>query len=52
MRQTAVYLIALTTMKLIVLTLFAIFPGMFLIGEWLLSWTEVGKDAGKVQIVL
>lgn len=39
-------------MKLVVVALFALFPGIFLIGEWLLSWTEVGKDSDNIQIVL
>lgn len=48
-RQAAVYVLALTTMKLLVVALFAIWPGIFKVGEWLLSWTG-GGDA--VQVIL
>lgn len=37
-RQAAVYMFALTTMKLIVVALFAVWPGVFRLGEWLLDF--------------
>jgi hypothetical protein len=46
-RQLLVYLSCLTVMKLVVLGLFAIWPGIFKIGEWLLSWLG-NKDAAQV----
>ncbi|KAI0701187.1 vacuolar membrane protein-domain-containing protein [Cytidiella melzeri] len=46
-RQLAVYLFALTTMKLIVLALFAATPGIFKAGEWLLSFLGT-SDAAQV----
>ena len=46
-RQLAVYLSCLTVMKLAVVGLFAVWPGIFKIGEWLLSWLGNG-DAAQV----
>ncbi|KAI0340748.1 hypothetical protein BDW22DRAFT_1359556 [Trametopsis cervina] len=46
-RQLAVYLIALTTMKLLVLALFAATPGIFKAGEWLLGFLGT-SDAAQV----
>ena len=46
-RQFAVYLSCLTVMKLVVVGLFALWPGIFKIGEWLLSWLGNG-DAAEV----
>ncbi|TFK55645.1 hypothetical protein OE88DRAFT_1622416, partial [Heliocybe sulcata] len=37
-RQAAVYVLAITTMKLLVIALFSLFPGIFQIGAWLLAW--------------
>ena len=48
-RQTAIYVIALTSMKLVVILLFAIWPGIIGVGQWLLSWTGGG---GSVQVIL
>lgn len=48
-RQAAVYVLCLLLMKVAVVILFAIWPGIFDIGEWLLSWT--GKS-DWVQVVL
>ncbi|KIO12408.1 hypothetical protein M404DRAFT_993402 [Pisolithus tinctorius Marx 270] len=42
-RQAAVYVFALTTMKLLVVALFAIWPGTFELGDWLLGWTNIGE---------
>ncbi|THH12270.1 hypothetical protein EW145_g114 [Phellinidium pouzarii] len=50
-RQAAVYVIALTTMKALVIGLFAAWPGIFGIGDWLLSWTG-GEDATQVIFVM
>lgn len=38
-------------MKLLVLGLFALFPGLVKIGEWLLSWTRRG-DKDILQVIL
>lgn len=38
LRQTTVYVLSLTTMKLLVVSLFAVWPGVFKVGEWLLSF--------------
>jgi hypothetical protein len=46
-RQAAVYVIALLSMKVVVVILIGSWDGMFTIGEWLLSWTE-----GPVQVIL
>jgi len=49
LRQAAVYVLSLTSMKLLVVGLFALYPGIVKIGEWLLSWTRTGdKDAFQV----
>lgn len=51
LRQAAVYVLALTTMKLLVVALFALYPGIFKIGDWLLSWTRSG-DHDAFQVIL
>lgn len=48
-RQLLVYVSCLTIMKLTVLGLFALWPGIFKIGEWLLSWLG---DGDGVQVIL
>ena len=48
-RQAVVYVLSLTTMKLLVVGLFAVWPGIVRIGTWLLSWTG-GGDA--VQVIV
>ncbi|KAF8897857.1 vacuolar membrane protein-domain-containing protein [Infundibulicybe gibba] len=51
-RQAAIYVLSLTTMKLLVLALFALFPAIFKLGEWLLSWTWAGEgDGDAVQVI-
>jgi len=50
-RQAAIYVLALTTMKLLVLALLILFPGIFKIGEWLLSWTWTG-EGDSLQVIL
>ena len=50
-RQAATYVVALTAMKLAVILLLVLFPGIFKIGEWLLSWTWTG-DGDALQVVL
>lgn len=47
LRQFVVYLSCLTVMKLVVVGLFALWPGIFKIGKWLLSWLG-NKDAAQV----
>lgn len=48
-RQLAVYVSCLSVMKLVVIGLFALWPGIFKVGEWLLSWLGNGDVA---QVVL
>ncbi|SJL02450.1 uncharacterized protein ARMOST_05777 [Armillaria ostoyae] len=49
-KQAALYVVALTTMKLLVIALLAFFPGLFIIGAWLLSWTWTG-DGDALQVI-
>ncbi|KAF9450677.1 hypothetical protein P691DRAFT_700883 [Macrolepiota fuliginosa MF-IS2] len=49
-RQAAIYVLALTTMKMLVVGLLALFPGIFKIGEWILSWTWT-EDGDAVQVI-
>lgn len=51
LRQAAVYVLSLTSMKLLVVGLFALYPGIFSIGNWLLSWTRSG-DNETFQVIL
>ncbi|CAL1700369.1 unnamed protein product [Somion occarium] len=44
-RQTAVYVFSLTTMKLSVVALFALWPGIFKMGEWLLGFLGPSEAA-------
>ncbi|KAI0751126.1 vacuolar membrane protein-domain-containing protein [Daedaleopsis nitida] len=46
-RQAAVYVFALTTMKLLVVALFAALPAIFDLGEWLLAFLGT-SDAAQV----
>ncbi|KAG9317801.1 vacuolar membrane protein-domain-containing protein [Chiua virens] len=39
-RQTAVYVFSITTMKLLVVALFAVWPRISSMGDWLLSWAN------------
>lgn len=48
-RQAAVYVACLLGMKIAVVILFAVWPGIFSIGEWLLSWTG---NSDLVQVVV
>lgn len=50
-RQSAIYVLALTTMKLLVVGLLVLFPGIFNIGEWLLSWTWSDDGEEGFQVV-
>lgn len=47
LRQAAVYVFALTTMKLLVIALFAALPIIFDLGEWLLTFLGP-SDAAQV----
>ncbi|KAK0461652.1 vacuolar membrane protein-domain-containing protein [Desarmillaria tabescens] len=49
-KQATLYVVALTTMKLLVIALLAFFPGLFIIGAWLLSWTWTG-DGDALQVI-
>lgn len=48
-RQAAVYVFSLTSMKLLVVVLFALWPGVFTLGEWMLSFLGTSDTA---QIIL
>jgi hypothetical protein len=50
-RQAAVYVFALTAMKLLVVALFALWPSISTVGDWLLSWTSIG-DGESFQVIL
>lgn len=50
-RQAAVYVSSLLLMKLAVVALFAVWPGLFQFGDWLLSWTS-GSAALQVVFVM
>lgn len=50
-RQAVLYVVALTTMKFLVIGLLGLFPGLFKLGAWLLSWTWTG-DGDAVQVIL
>lgn len=50
-RQAAVYIFALATMKLLVLALFAFWPGIYAVGDWLLGWTTL-FEGESVQVIL
>ncbi|KAL4264337.1 Vacuolar membrane protein [Pleurotus pulmonarius] len=53
LKQATTYVLALTSMKFVVLTIFAVFPGIFKFGEWLLGWTWTGEgDALQVTFVM
>jgi hypothetical protein len=51
-RQAAVYVLSLTSMKLLVVALFALYPGIFKIGDWLLSWTRTGDNGDAIQVIV
>lgn len=48
-RQATIYVLSITTMKLLVVALFAAWSGIFQVGQWLLSWTGNGST---FQIIL
>ncbi|KAJ7734029.1 vacuolar membrane protein-domain-containing protein [Mycena maculata] len=49
LRQVTIYLLALTTMKFMVVGLLALLPVLFTLSAWLLSWTSIGEgDALQV----
>ncbi|KAF8574204.1 hypothetical protein K439DRAFT_1373081, partial [Ramaria rubella] len=50
-RQAAVYVFTILTMKLLLVGLFAAWPGIFELAEWLLSWTA-GNDRLQVIFVM
>jgi hypothetical protein len=50
-RQAAVYVFALMTMKMLVVGLFTVWPGISKVGDWLLSWTAIG-NGDAFQIIL
>ena len=51
MRQAAIYVLSLTTMKFMVIGLLALLPGLFTLGAWLLSWTWTG-EGDALQVIL
>jgi len=53
MRQATLYIMALTTMKFMVIGLLALLPGLWTLGAWLLSWTWTGGgDTVEVVFVM
>ncbi|KZT43000.1 hypothetical protein SISSUDRAFT_1030178 [Sistotremastrum suecicum HHB10207 ss-3] len=50
-RQAAIYIVVLTAMKLLVVALFAVWPGIIEVGAWLLSWTG-SSNAAQVIFVM
>jgi hypothetical protein len=50
-KQAAVYVLALTSMKLLVVVLLATIPGIVRVGKWLLSWTQI-MDSDALQVIL
>ncbi|KAF9534126.1 vacuolar membrane protein-domain-containing protein [Crepidotus variabilis] len=50
-RQAAVYILSLSTMKVVVITLLLVFPGIYKFGEWLLSWTWLGGSEDDFQVI-
>lgn len=51
MRQAAVYIVSLTTMKLLVVVLLILWPGIFKMGEWLLGFLG-DSDAAQIIFVM
>lgn len=49
LKQASVYIVAVLAMKLAVGALLTLVPQLFIVGEWLLSWTN-GDE--RLQIVL
>lgn len=39
-------------MKLLVVGIFALYPGIFKIGDWLLSWTRTGDGKDAFQVIV
>ncbi|KAJ7213718.1 vacuolar membrane protein-domain-containing protein [Mycena haematopus] len=53
MRQAAIYILALTAMKFMVIGLLALLPGLWTLAAWLLSWTWSGQgDTLEVIFVM
>ncbi|KAL4247075.1 hypothetical protein ABKN59_001397 [Abortiporus biennis] len=50
-RQAAVYVFALSTMKILVVLLLALWPGIFKLGEWLLSFLGSSNTAQVVFVM-
>lgn len=50
-RQAAVYIFAITAMKFLVVVMFAVWPELSAIGDWLLNWTTAGAGE-SVEVVL
>ena len=48
-RQATVYVFSLLTMKLLVIVLFAAWPGIFMLGEWLLTFLG---PSDAIQVIL
>ncbi|EUC67433.1 vacuolar membrane protein [Rhizoctonia solani AG-3 Rhs1AP] len=51
LRQATVYVTSLLLMKVAVVLLFAVWPGLFAFGDWLLSWTD-GDASLQVVFVM
>jgi hypothetical protein len=52
LQQGVVYVISLGIMKMLVVGLFALFPGLVKIGAWLLSWTRMRNGKEYLQVIL
>ncbi|KAJ7749249.1 vacuolar membrane protein-domain-containing protein [Mycena olivaceomarginata] len=50
LRQATIYILALTTMKFMVIGLLALLPGLWSLGAWLLSWTWSGEGDSVMGI--
>lgn len=51
LRQATIYILALTTMKFMVIGLLALLPGLWSLGAWLLSWTWSG-EGDSLEVVV
>ncbi|KAF8165630.1 vacuolar membrane protein-domain-containing protein [Crassisporium funariophilum] len=49
-RQATLYVSSLLTMKILVITFLYLFPGMYVAGKWLLSWTWTG-EGDDLQVI-
>ncbi|KAJ3516143.1 hypothetical protein NLJ89_g1303 [Agrocybe chaxingu] len=50
LRQAALYVLTLSTMKVVVVTFLVLFPAIYVVGEWLLSWTWT-SEGDDLQVI-